>query len=130
MWDEALQAPLDVEPTWLHGDLHPRNVISRAGTLAAVIDWGDVCAGDRATDLASLWMLLSGASARGRAREIVDAQGVVSDATWARARGWAVFFGAIMLVSGLDDGDELFAQCGRLTLGRVAGLCPTASLSP
>ena len=27
IWHEAVQAPLDRPPTWLHGDLHPRNVL-------------------------------------------------------------------------------------------------------
>lgn len=121
VWNTAVEAPVDVEPSWLHGDLHPRNVVSNGGRLAAVIDWGDVCQGDLATDLASLWMLLPSAEARREARDIVDARTPRSDATWARARGWAVFFGAVMLISGLDDRDDLFAECGRTTLDRVAG---------
>lgn len=120
VWERALAEPIDVEPTWLHGDLHPRNIISREGALAAVIDWGDVCKGDRATDLASLWMLLPSAESRRVARGILDARRALTEGTWNRARGWAVFFGAIMLISGLDDGDELFGAAGRRTLEGVA----------
>jgi aminoglycoside phosphotransferase (APT) family kinase protein len=56
-WDQALAAPTDVEPTWIHGDLHPRNILVDRGRLSAVIDWGDVTRGDPATDLAAIWML-------------------------------------------------------------------------
>ncbi|MEI6701728.1 MAG: aminoglycoside phosphotransferase family protein, partial [Actinomycetota bacterium] len=45
-------------PLWIHGDLHPANLIADKGTLGAVIDFGDLTAGDPATDLAGLWMLL------------------------------------------------------------------------
>lgn len=38
---KAVAAPVwHGEPTWLHGDLHPANVIVRDGTLAGVIDFG------------------------------------------------------------------------------------------
>jgi aminoglycoside phosphotransferase (APT) family kinase protein len=57
IWHVALHAPLDVPPTWLHGDLHPRNVLVEHGVITGIIDWGDITAGDRATDLASIWML-------------------------------------------------------------------------
>jgi aminoglycoside phosphotransferase (APT) family kinase protein len=48
----------------LHGDLHPRNVLVQDGALAGIIDWGDVTAGDVATDLACTWMLFDFAHAR------------------------------------------------------------------
>ena len=40
-------------PVWLHGDLHPANVVVSDGTLSGVIDFGELCAGDPATDLAA-----------------------------------------------------------------------------
>ncbi|MGL5063182.1 MAG: aminoglycoside phosphotransferase family protein, partial [Microcoleus sp.] len=57
LWQEALNAPIDVESTWLHGDLHPRNILAENGCITGVIDWGDLTVGDRATDLAALWYL-------------------------------------------------------------------------
>lgn len=57
-WDQALNAPIDVEPT-LHGDLHSRNVVVEKGGITGIIDWEDLTAGDRATDLAAIWMLFS-----------------------------------------------------------------------
>src|SRR5690606_34153550 len=55
-WREALDAPIDVAPSWIHGDLHPRNLLVHQGALSGVIDWGDMARGDRATDLATIWM--------------------------------------------------------------------------
>src|SRR5581483_1934718 len=34
----ALDAPLDLAPTWVHGDLHSRNVLVANGAIAGVID--------------------------------------------------------------------------------------------
>ena len=44
-------------PLWVHGDLHPANLLVTAdGTLRAVLDFGDVTAGDPAVDLATAWL--------------------------------------------------------------------------
>ena len=75
MWDGA--------PVWLHGDLHPLNLVVADGELAAVIDFGDVCAGDPATDLAVAWMVLPPADHRAF-REAAGARRAVDDATWQR----------------------------------------------
>jgi aminoglycoside phosphotransferase (APT) family kinase protein len=116
VWEDALAAPLDVPPTWLHGDLHPRNLLLEAGALSAVIDWGDICAGDRATDLAAIWMLFADPQARAVA---LDAYGDLSAATLRRARGWAVLFGVMLLATGLVDHPG-HARIGERTLRRVA----------
>ncbi|MEI7770358.1 MAG: aminoglycoside phosphotransferase family protein, partial [Chloroflexales bacterium] len=70
VWSAALSAPLDVPPTWIHGDLHPRNVLVEGDVVSGVIDWGDLTAGDRATDLAAIWMLFADPRARGSAKSI------------------------------------------------------------
>lgn len=64
IWNEALVAPIDVLPTWLHGDLHSRNVLVDQGVISGVIDWGDITSGDCATDLASMWILFADREAR------------------------------------------------------------------
>lgn len=116
VWEQALAAPPEDSPTWLHGDLHSRNVlVGDKGELTAVIDWGDITSGDRATDLAALWMLLPAKSARVAA---IEAYGPVPEALWQRARGWAVFFGVVFLDSGLVD-DPRLAAAGRRTLERL-----------
>jgi aminoglycoside phosphotransferase (APT) family kinase protein len=114
--EEALAAPIDVEATWIHGDLHAQNILVEGGHFSAVIDWGDVAQGDRATDLAAIWMLLSDVEHRRRA---IDAYGLSSKNTWARARGWAILFGLVLLDTGMVD-DPRFAAMGESTLRRVA----------
>jgi aminoglycoside phosphotransferase (APT) family kinase protein len=115
VWEQALTAPIDVEPTWIHGDLHPQNVLVEEGRLSAVIDWGDMAAGDPATDLACIWMLLSGADRR---RQAMASCGPMSIHTLTRARGWAVLLATILIDTGLD-GDARFLAIGERTLRRV-----------
>jgi aminoglycoside phosphotransferase (APT) family kinase protein len=99
-WQAALAGPIDVPPTWIHGDLHPRNILIAEQSISGIIDWGDVAAGDRATDLASLWMLFSSPELRQLA---LNRYGPVSAATLCRAKGWAVLFGLVLLETGLID---------------------------
>ncbi|WP_340646125.1 aminoglycoside phosphotransferase family protein [Phenylobacterium sp.] len=106
VWERALVTPIDVEATWLHGDPHARNVLSQDGRLTAVIDWGDMCRGDRATDLSSLWMLLPDIAARHAAMAAYGA----SDATWARAAGWAVNYAVVLADSGRVNDPRLLAM--------------------
>jgi aminoglycoside phosphotransferase (APT) family kinase protein len=116
MWAASLAAPVDVPPTWIHGDLHPRNVIVEDGIFSGIIDWGDIAAGDRATDLAAIWMLFEDAQAR---RTAWNAYGTVTYATYMRAKGWAIGFGVTLLDAGLAD-DPRHAVVGEQTLRRIA----------
>ncbi|MEU9916333.1 aminoglycoside phosphotransferase family protein [Streptomyces sp. NPDC051001] len=88
VWEDAVAAPDWAGPDlWLHGDLHPANVLTAEGTICGVIDFGDLFAGDPACDLAAPWILLpDGAVDRfhDTYRPTLDA------ATPRRARGWAV----------------------------------------
>jgi aminoglycoside phosphotransferase (APT) family kinase protein len=69
---------------WLHADMHPANNVRVDGNLAdtcagddaaqGVIDFGELCAGDPATDIASAWMPLP-AGARPRFLEAYVASG-------------------------------------------------------
>jgi len=116
IYEDAVEAPIDVEPTWLHGDLHGGNLlVDDDGVITAVIDWGDMSRGDRATDLATLWMNLGDRKARENAMRACHD---VSDATWRRAKGWAVFYGVTLGTSGLA-GDARHAVMARRTLERV-----------
>lgn len=99
-------------PIWLHGDLHPNNLIVDRGRIAAVIDFGDLTAGDPATDLGVAWTLLP-AEVRPLLREALD----VDDDTWARGRGWALSLGLAYLAHSADDPD--FGRCGLATIDAV-----------
>ena len=104
LWDRALATPAwSGPPLWIHGDLHPGNLVVREGQLAAVIDFGDLAAGDPATDLAIAWMLFPAetrpaffAAARG-AFDPIDVD------TAMRARGWALALGLAYLAHSRDD---------------------------
>lgn len=100
IWADALAAPDDAPPTWIQGDPHPRNVLVVDGRITAMIDWGDMAQGDRASDLSAVWMLLPDRAARQRA---IDASSSVSPDTWRRARGWAVLYGLLLMGAGLVD---------------------------
>lgn len=115
LWNEALEAPIDVSDTWIHGDLHARNVLVCEGRFSAVIDWGDVARGDRATDLAAIWTLLPTREARDHAMRSLTR---VTIDTWKRARGWAVLFGVTLLDTGLLDHPR-HARMGRQILHRL-----------
>jgi aminoglycoside phosphotransferase (APT) family kinase protein len=98
-------------PTWLHGDLHPSNMLCDGGALTAIIDWGDLCAGDPATDLALLWMLFPP-----DARMLVRSGCAIDPATWQRAAGWALNLSLAYLTS---DGSTSMPSIGRATLRAV-----------
>jgi aminoglycoside phosphotransferase (APT) family kinase protein len=111
IWHQALDAPIDVEPTWLHGDLHPQNILVENGIITGIIDWGDITSGDLATDLASIWMLFSEQNIRQQAirlaRSLRNAEYQnVSHATIQRAKGWAILFGTVLLDTGLVDNPQ------------------------
>ncbi|MEL6937832.1 MAG: aminoglycoside phosphotransferase family protein [Cyanobacteria bacterium J06598_1] len=115
VWQRALAAPIATAAKWLHGDLHPHNILSKAGVITGVIDWGDLTAGDVATDLAAIWMLFEQGATRDRAFDVYGADA----ATRLRAQGWAVFFATILLKTGRVDNPS-HAAIGRNTLRRLA----------
>ncbi|MDJ0665469.1 MAG: aminoglycoside phosphotransferase family protein [Acidimicrobiia bacterium] len=115
-WQLAKTLPIDREEVWLHGDLHARNIIVDDGQIAGVIDWGDICVGDPATDLSVAWMLFPDSTHDDFRR----AYGPISEATWERARGWAIFFGVVMVDAGASD-DPVWARAGARTLARACG---------
>ncbi|MGZ0151921.1 aminoglycoside phosphotransferase family protein [Kribbella sp. WER1] len=85
VWADGVAAPeYDGPPVWLHSDLHPANVVVADGTLAGVIDFGDLSHGDPATDLSAAWLLLPD----GSVDRFFDAY-PVDDPTYRRARAWA-----------------------------------------
>jgi aminoglycoside phosphotransferase (APT) family kinase protein len=104
LWDAAVATePWTSPPVWLHGDLHPANILVRNGRLAAVIDFGDLTGGDPATDLATAWLTFD-PDGRARFRAALDrGKSNYGDATWARARGWAITMGTALVTSSADN---------------------------
>lgn len=114
-WAAGLRAPACTERAWVHGDLHPGNIVADARTLTAFIDFGDVTAGDPAYDLAASWMLFD-AAGRSAFRRATGTR--YDDATWTRARAWAAYV-ALVLVTQSDDRPALLAA-GRSTAQELA----------
>lgn len=103
-WRDGLAAPRwDGPSVWLHGDPHPGNLLTGDGRLAAVLDFGDVTAGDPASDLATAWFCFGPAG---------------------RDRFWAAYAAA----SGSDE-DHL-APLRRRARAWAAGLVPALRAHP
>lgn len=106
LWSDGLAAAeWSGPPVWIHGDLHPGNLVTREGELAGIIDFGDVTAGDPAYDLAVAWLAFD---AEGRARFIAASGSRYDVATWRRAHAWAVAV-VLMLLAHSDDDPDYFA---------------------
>jgi aminoglycoside phosphotransferase (APT) family kinase protein len=107
-WTTLLGSPRwPLPPRWLHGDLHPANLLSLGGHLSAVIDFGDVTRGDPATDVAVGWLAFD---ADGRAA-LFDGLGDEHRSDpflLARAEGWAILL-ATAFATNSDDNPAMAA---------------------
>lgn len=113
LWDGSLNAGTHRGPRlWLHGDPHPHNVVVGEGAedwrggLRAVVDFGDMTAGDPASDLAVAWLHFT-ENGRDAFREQLAGHALYSPGTWERARGWAVNYASLMFA--LPQSDPLHA---------------------
>lgn len=104
LWDRLVVTPRwPGPPIWIHGDLHPANLLLVDDQLAAVIDFGDIACGDPATDLSVMWMLLPPEhretlfTAAGRNRSNPS-----DEQMWRRARGWALAIGVAVVALGRE----------------------------
>ena len=108
IWDAALaEPPWDGPPVLVHADLSDGNVLQRNGELCAVIDFSAFGFGEPANDLDPAWGMFSGAGRRAFRDALAP-----DDATWTRARGWAVkcVYG---LVYYRDTNPGIVARCRR-----------------
>ncbi|MFF5075430.1 aminoglycoside phosphotransferase family protein [Actinoplanes sp. NPDC000266] len=122
VWDEAVATPEWPGPrVWVHGDLHPANVVVADGTLAGVIDFGALFAGDPAWDLGAAWLLLP----EGGASRFFDRYAPADEATIRRARGLAAMKSLFLMLMGqngdrgLPGGKPNWGPAGRSALARV-----------
>ncbi|MGV8965823.1 MAG: aminoglycoside phosphotransferase family protein [Cellulomonas sp.] len=118
LWAELLGVPAwPGPPLWVHGDLHPANLlVSADGALRAVLDFGDVTAGDPAVDLATAWLTFDEAGRQAFQDDVTRRCGTDLE-TWQRARGWALVL-AVALLAHSDD-DPPFAALGAHALAQV-----------
>lgn len=98
-WEAALGAIWQGPPVWLHGDVAASNLLVHDGRLCAVIDFGCLGVGDPACDLTIAWTFFSGES-RKAFRLAIPAD----EATWVRARGWALWKGLITMAAREGNG--------------------------
>lgn len=87
-WADHVRVPAhDGPPAWVHGDLHPLNLLVHDGRPSAVIDFGDLTSGDPANDLMAAWLLFDG-TARERFLDVADPSH--DHGRRRRGRGWAL----------------------------------------
>ncbi|WP_230684724.1 aminoglycoside phosphotransferase family protein [Cellulomonas sp. JZ18] len=117
-WTAGLAAPAwRGAAVWLHGDPHPGNLVSRDGHLAGLIDFGDLTAGDPASDLATAWLTFD-ADGRAAFRARTTALRGWDDATWVRARAWAAALVPVLLAH--PEEYPLMAAVGRHAAVQIA----------
>ncbi|MFF5970045.1 aminoglycoside phosphotransferase family protein [Streptomyces sp. NPDC012769] len=122
VWADAVAAPeWEGPPLWVHGDLHPANVVVSDGTLSGVIDFGDMFAGDPAWDLAAAWVILPA----GAASRFFDVYAHADEGMIRRARGLATLKSLFLMLMGLNGdqglpgGKPTWGPAGRAALERV-----------
>jgi aminoglycoside phosphotransferase (APT) family kinase protein len=109
VWNAALEAAWTGPPVWFHGDIAGGNLLVDDGRLTAVIDFGTSGVGDPACDLVIAWTLLTGDS-----REAFRGAVGQDPATWARARGWALWKALLGLTATIETHDERTANDRRV----------------
>ena len=95
LWERALASRWQWPPVWVHGDLAASNLLVKDGRLQAVIDFGQLGAGDPACDLAIAWTLFTD-----KGRQVFRDRLALDDETWSRAMGW-VAWKAVILATGV-----------------------------
>jgi aminoglycoside phosphotransferase (APT) family kinase protein len=125
LWDRLVITPRWPGPSmWIHGDLHPANLLLLDDQLSSVIDFGDITCGDPATDLAVMWMLLPPDhretlfTAAGHTRSNPSGEQM-----WRRARGWALSIGVAVVALG-REGNPL-TELGRIAIAAALAETPT-----
>lgn len=113
-WNDALKADTwNGVAEWIHADLLKPNLIIRQGKLAAVIDFGSSGIGDPAFDIVPAWSVFHAAS-----RQFFRRALEVDDATWNRARGYALHQAAL-IIPYYKESNPGFVEMARRTIEEV-----------
>ncbi|HYJ30183.1 MAG TPA: aminoglycoside phosphotransferase family protein [Allosphingosinicella sp.] len=113
IWDEALAAPHQGPPMWLHGDVSVGNLLVESGVLAGVIDFGCSATGDPACDLAIGW-----SSMERRTRHAFRSVLELDEGAWARGRGWALWK-ALVVSAGIAPAHRATEKQSHAALGKI-----------
>lgn len=98
---------------WVHGDLHPLNLLVRRGKLTAIIDWGSMGLGDPGMDMMVAWTLFDPP-----ARQHFRNRLTPDPRAW--GRGWALALAkSIMAIPYYRQSNPVFHRVMRQTLARV-----------
>lgn len=99
--DDAESLPPTTASAVTHGDLHVRHaLVEEDGSLAGVIDWGDLGRSDPAVDLSLYWSALPPAARPA----FLEAYGPVDEAALLRARVLAVFLSGTLALYAAAEG--------------------------
>ncbi len=122
VWADAAAAELwDGPPVWIHADLHSANVLTTGGVLSGVIDFGELCAGDPADDLAAAWVLLPD----GGAEACFAHYPLTDEPLIRRSRGWGLIRALLQIEVGYSGemgwagGKANWKPFGEATLRRL-----------
>jgi aminoglycoside phosphotransferase (APT) family kinase protein len=117
VWEAAVEAPAWPGPDiWVHRDLMGANLLAMNGRLTGVIDFGGLAVGDPAGNVMGAFHVVQ-AEHRPTFRAVVAAD----DATWARARGWALTQGLEALPYYLDTHPGMVAMARHVISSALAG---------
>ncbi|WP_306367166.1 phosphotransferase [Nocardiopsis sp. CC223A] len=127
VWDDAMAAPPGAAAgVGIHGGPHPAGTLVADGALAGVIDLGDMCTGDPATDLSAARLLLPA----GTAAAFSSPYSRADPATARRSRGRALprYLGLIAIGRaadrGLPGGEPTRRPAGEAALARLLASSP------
>ncbi|TLG74308.1 aminoglycoside phosphotransferase family protein [Culicoidibacter larvae] len=100
IWQLALASAWQNAPVWIHGDVAVGNLLAKNGRLSAVIDFGVCAIGDPACDLVMAWTYFDTDN-----RKVFKNALNYDEATWHRARGWALWKALITINQHAKDSE-------------------------
>ncbi|MFU8947955.1 aminoglycoside phosphotransferase family protein [Mycetocola zhadangensis] len=109
VWDgDSRTEPWKSSPVWIHTDLLRPNLLAHNGRLTAVLDWGGAGVGDPAADAIAAWSVFTA-----RGRQVFRRSLGVDDATWQRARAYALHQAALIIPYYRDTNPEFMLTAVR-----------------